>query len=109
MDDTVSQGSLDSACDEFVVVNAEPRLRIANDGDPKDLETKLNEVLNDDTLPPGTKPRDKMEMGPKAALDSLKNDAENEKTETETENSDHVEQSVKELEGKGKIQINVKF
>ena len=48
MADTVSQGSLDSAGDEFVVVNPEPRLRIANNGDVKELESKLNEVLGDD-------------------------------------------------------------
>ena len=46
MDDTISRGSLDSVStgDEFVVVNAEPKLRIADNGNPSDLEKKLSEV-----------------------------------------------------------------
>ena len=47
MADALSQGSLDSAGDEFVVVNAEPRLKIANNGDMRELETKMSEVLSD--------------------------------------------------------------
>lgn len=53
MEDAISHSSLDSAADEFVVVNAEPRLKIANNGDVNDLKSKLNEVLHDDTSPLG--------------------------------------------------------
>ncbi len=48
MDDVVSHSSVDSACDEFIVVNAEPKLRIGGNGDPLDLESTLKEVLTDD-------------------------------------------------------------
>ena len=50
MDDTVSRSSVDSLSmgDEYVVVNAEPRLKIADNGDISDLEKKLSEVLCDD-------------------------------------------------------------
>ena len=54
MEDAVSHSSLDSAADEFVVVNAEPRLKIANNGDVDDLRSKLSEVLHDDSSPPGS-------------------------------------------------------
>ena len=62
MEDAISHSSLDSAADEFVVVNAEPRLKIANNGDVNDLKSKLNEVLHDDTTtsPPGGSSGDKM-------------------------------------------------
>ena len=53
MEDAISHSSLDSAADEFVVVNAEPRLKIANNGDVDDLRSKLSEVLHDDSSPPG--------------------------------------------------------
>ena len=52
MADALSQASLDSATDEFVVVNAEPRLRIADNGDVRDLESKMSEVLSDDKKSP---------------------------------------------------------
>lgn len=48
MEDTVSHSSLDSGGDEFVLVNAEPRLRIANNGNLTELEETLEEVLKDD-------------------------------------------------------------
>ena len=61
MEDAISHSSLDSAADEFVVVNAEPRLKIANNGDVNDLKSKLNEVLHDDTTSPsGSSSGDKM-------------------------------------------------
>ena len=50
MADTVSRSSVDSSSigDEFVVVNSEPKLRMV-DGDSLDLETKMSEVLGDDS------------------------------------------------------------
>ena len=54
MEDAISHSSLDSAADEFVVVNAEPKLKIANNGDVDDLRSKLSEVLHDDSSPPGS-------------------------------------------------------
>jgi hypothetical protein len=48
MDDVVSHSSVDSACDEFIVVNAEPKLKIGGNGNPLDLESTLTEVLTDD-------------------------------------------------------------
>ena len=108
MADSLSQGSLDSAGDEFVVVNAEPRLKIANNGDCVELEEKLCELLNDDASPPrklkntmatnpttmatnpttmatspttmATSPTT-MATSPTTALESLKRDAENEKNQ----------------------------
>ncbi len=46
MDDTVSRTSIDSISSggEFVVVQAEPRLRIPGNGDTVELEKKLSEV-----------------------------------------------------------------
>ena len=46
MEDTVSRTSIDSISSggEFVVVQAEPRLRIPGNGDTVDLEKKLSEV-----------------------------------------------------------------
>lgn len=49
MEDTLSRSSLDSAADEFVVVNAEPKLRIANNGDIDQLAETMSEVLKDDS------------------------------------------------------------
>ena len=43
----MSHSSIDSAGDEFVVVNAEPKLKIANNGDVNELEQTLSEVLTD--------------------------------------------------------------
>lgn len=64
MADALSQGSLDSATDEFVVVNAEPKLKIANNGDIKDLETKMSEVLRDsDREPSPVKSKDMGKAG----------------------------------------------
>ena len=60
MEDAISHSSLDSAADEFVVVNAEPKLKIANNGDADELRSKLSEVLHDDTGPPGGSSGDKM-------------------------------------------------
>lgn len=48
MEDTVSHSSVDSALDEFVLVNAEPRLHIAGNGGFGELERKLSELLSDD-------------------------------------------------------------
>jgi len=48
MEDTVSRTSCDSAVEEFVVVNVEPKLQIAGDGGYHELEKKLTEVLSDD-------------------------------------------------------------
>lgn len=50
MSDSVSRSSVDSLStgDEFVVVNAEPRLRIPGDGNLGDLEKNLSEMLGDD-------------------------------------------------------------
>ncbi|XP_013421273.2 rab GTPase-activating protein 1-like, partial [Lingula anatina] len=51
MEDTVSQGSLDSATgEEYVVVNADPKLKIPGNGCIDDLEEKLSEVLKDDNM-----------------------------------------------------------
>ncbi|XP_074654020.1 rab GTPase-activating protein 1-like [Tubulanus polymorphus] len=48
--DQISRSSVDSACtnDEYVMVNAEPKLKIAGNGDIQELEQKMSEVLNDD-------------------------------------------------------------
>ena len=46
--DRISRSSLDStstAGDEYVVVNPEPRLRIANNGDMSELEERMSEFL----------------------------------------------------------------
>ena len=50
MEDTVSRSSVDSLStgDEYVMVNAEPKLKIPDNGDIKDLEKKLSEVLCDE-------------------------------------------------------------
>jgi hypothetical protein len=48
MDDVVSHSSVDSVCDEFIVVNAEPKLKIGGNGNSLDLESTLTEVLTDD-------------------------------------------------------------
>lgn len=45
MADTISHSSLDSAADEYEVINAEPKLKIADNGDIRELERKLSEVL----------------------------------------------------------------
>ena len=48
MDDNVSRTSIDSSStgDEYVLVNAEPRLRIANNGDLTELEKTLTEEID---------------------------------------------------------------
>lgn len=50
MEDTISRTSCDSAVDEFVLVNVEPKLQIAGDGGYRELERKLTEVLSDDAV-----------------------------------------------------------
>lgn len=50
MEDTISRTSCDSAVDEFVLVNVEPKLQIAGNGGYRELERKLTEVLSDDAV-----------------------------------------------------------
>ena len=45
MADTISHSSLDSATEEYEVVNAEPKLKIPNNGDLNELERKLSETM----------------------------------------------------------------
>jgi len=50
MEDAVSHSSIDSSVvDEFVLVNAEPSLRIVGNGGSRELERRLSEVLTDET------------------------------------------------------------
>ena len=54
MDDTVSRSSIDSTStggEDYVVVNAEPRLKIANNGDVTELVKTMSEVLHDEKSP----------------------------------------------------------
>ena len=75
MEDTISRSSLDSASEEFVLVNAEPRLKIANNGDVKELEKKLSEVLGDDKdsgkMAANETNELKMESQPKRSLEKV--------------------------------------
>jgi hypothetical protein len=48
MEDTISHTSCDSAVEEFVLINVEPKLQIAGNGGFHELERKLTEVLSDD-------------------------------------------------------------
>ena len=50
MEDVISHSSIDSASEEFILVNAEPKLRIGGNGDMQELESTLKEVLTDDHL-----------------------------------------------------------
>lgn len=73
MADVVSRSSIESASDDFVVVDAEPKLKIGGNGDPHDLEKKLKEVLVDDQIE-SSQPQAKMldeEKGEKQATDTL--------------------------------------
>ena len=50
----MSHSSVDSAADEFVLVNSEPKLRIPDNGNLQELEKKMIEVMHDDHPLKGT-------------------------------------------------------
>lgn len=101
MDDTISRSSLDSLSmgDEYVMVNAEPRLKIADNGDIQDLEKKLSEVLCDDNSSTNNTANTighsgsskNTPMGDRANMVEIKVEADNKKASMDDSNQkDHV-------------------